>query len=72
MGQLLILLKLLMNLINILSAYDEYLVENTNCQLIFNLVNEEMVAKIINQLKISHVMGMMVSAIFLLNSHNSV
>ena len=30
---------------------DEYLVENTNCQLIFNPVNEEMVAKIINQLK---------------------
>ena len=64
--QLLILLKLLMNLINILSAlhgqtlsrnvqsnrlYDEYLVGNTNCQLIFNPVNGEMVAKIINQLK---------------------
>ena len=32
-------------------SYDEYLVENTNCQLIFNPVNEEMVAKIINQLK---------------------
>ena len=32
-------------------SYDEYLVENTNCQLIFNPVNEEKVAKIINQLK---------------------
>ena len=32
-------------------SYDEYLVENINCQLIFNPVNEEMVAKIINQLK---------------------
>ena len=32
-------------------SYDEYLVENTNCQLIFNPVTEEMVAKIINQLK---------------------
>ena len=53
-------------------SYDEYLVENTNCQLIFNPVNEEMVAKIISQLKINQVMGMMVSAIFLLNSHNSV
>ena len=63
--QLLILLKLLMNLINIVSAldkrylsrnvqsnrsYDEYLVENTNCQ-VYHPVNEEMVAKIINQLK---------------------
>ena len=32
-------------------SYDEYLVANTNCQLIFHPVNEEMVAKIINQLK---------------------